>query len=119
MARTERLFADIDSMDAGLFVSHLTDHARLRFANAPIVEGRDAIEEAIAGFFTTIGGLRHRVVEEWHADGATIVEAEVTYTRLDGDDVTLPAAIILRRDQADGEKVVDYRIFVDQGPLYA
>lgn len=91
MARTERLFSDIDSMDASLFASHLTDDASLRFANAPTVEGRSAIREAIAGFFTTIGGLRHRAVEDWEADGTTIVEAEVTYTRLDGDEVTLPA----------------------------
>lgn len=118
MGTTGQLFSDIDHMDAGLFASHLAEDATLRFGNAPAIQGRDSIEEAIAGFFSTIGGLRHRVIEEWNAEGTTIVEVEVTYTRLDGGVVTLPAVIILRHADA-AEGVADYRIFVDQSPLYA
>jgi ketosteroid isomerase-like protein len=117
-ATTTQLFADIDKMDAKLFVSYLADDATLRFANAPTVEGRAAIEEAIAGFFTTIKALRHELIEQWDVDGATIVEVEVAYTRLDGDQVALPAVVIIRRS-GDGEAIDDYRIFIDQGPLYA
>ena len=115
---TTRLLADIDAMDARLFASHLAIDGRLRFANAPVVEGRVAIEEAIAGFFTTIKALRHRLVDQSHADGTTIVEVEVTYTRLDGDRITLPAAVIMRREGTE-ELIQDYRTFIDQGPLYA
>jgi hypothetical protein len=115
-ATTTDLFADIDKMDAKLFASHLGEDASLRFANAPVVEGREAIEESIAGFFTTIRALRHELVEQWDVDGTTIVEVEVTYTRLDGDQVLLPAVVIMRRS---GELIDDYRIFIDQGPLYA
>jgi ketosteroid isomerase-like protein len=114
---TARLFSDIDTMDAKLFASHLSEDGVLRFANAPVVEGREAIEEAIAGFFTTLKALRHELVDQWDVDGATIVEVEVTYTRLDGDQVTLPAVVIMRRS-GDGEQIDDYRIFIDQGPLY-
>jgi hypothetical protein len=115
---TAQLFADIDTMDAKLFASHLSENGVLRFGNAPVVEGREAIEEAIAGFFTTIAALRHELVEQWDVDGATIVEVEVTYTRLDGAQVTLPAVVIMRRS-GDSELIDDYRIFIDQGPLYA
>jgi ketosteroid isomerase-like protein len=97
-ATTAQLFADIDSMDAKLFASHLSEDGVLRFANGPTVEGREAIEEAIAGFFTTIKALSHELVEQWDVDGATIVEVEVTYTRLDGDQLTLPAVVIMRRN---------------------
>ena len=115
-ATTTDLFADIDTMDAGLFASHLSEDAVLRFGNAPPVEGRRAIEESIAGFFTTIKALSHELVGQWDVDDATIVEVEVTYTRLDGDQVTFPAVVIMRRS---GELIDDYRIFIDQGPLYA
>lgn len=113
---TTQLFADIDTMDAKLFTSHLSEDGVLRFANAPAVRGREAIEEAIAGFFTTIKALRHELVELWDVDGATIVEVEVTYTRLDGGQVKLPAVVIVRRS---GDLIDDYRIFIEQGPLYA
>jgi hypothetical protein len=115
-ATTTDLFADIDTMDAKLFASHLSEDAVLRFANAPAVAGREAIEESIAGFFTTIKALSHELVEQWEVEGATIVEVEVTYTRLDGDKLTLPSVVIMRRS---GELIDDYRIFIDQGPLYA
>ena len=114
---TTDLFADIDSMDAKLFASHLAEDGVLRFANASAVEGREAIEEALAGFFTTIKALRHELVEQWDVDGTTIVEVEVTYTRLDGDQVTLPSVVLMRR--RGGELIDDYRIFIDQDPLYA
>jgi hypothetical protein len=61
--------------------------------DADEVVGRDAIEQAIAGFFSTIKGLSHHIVEQWDVDDTTIVQTEATYTR--------------------------YRIFVDLSPVYA
>jgi ketosteroid isomerase-like protein len=111
------LTADIDRMDAQAFASYFAEDGLLRFANADEVVGRDAIEQVIAGFFTTIGGLSHRVLNEWTVDDATTLQIEVTYTRLDGGQVTLPAAVIFRRNTED--LVREYRIYIDQTPLYA
>lgn len=116
MSFTTDLFADIDRMDAAAFASYLSDECVLRFANADEVRGREAIEQAIAGFFQAIGGLSHRVVDEWQVDGATICQLDVTYTRPDGGRVTVPAVSIMRRS---GELIDDYRIYVDQAPLWA
>jgi ketosteroid isomerase-like protein len=113
---TTDLFRDIDRMDAKAFASHLSDECVLRYANADEVVGRDAIEAAIAGFFGTINGLTHNVLDEWSVDDATIIRFDVTYTRLDGGQVTVPAVTIYRRGE---ELIDDYRIFVDLTPVYA
>jgi ketosteroid isomerase-like protein len=110
------LFADVDRMDANAFASYLSEDCLLRFANAEEVVGRDAIEEAIAGFFTTIKGLTHHIVEQWDVDDTTIVQTEATYTRMDDRRVTVPAVTVYRR----GDELIDeYRIFVDLTPVYA
>jgi len=55
-------------------------------------------------------------VREWH-DGDTIIQQlDVTYTRLDDKQVTLPAVNLLRMDN---DTVADYRIYVDLAPVYA
>ena len=45
-----------------------------------------------------------------------VCEGDVTYTKLDGSEVTLPFVNIF---EIDGGLIVDYRIYVDVGPLYA
>lgn len=110
------LLADIDSMDAHAFVSHLSEDCRLRFGNAEAVKGRTAIEAAITAFLATIGGLSHDIVDQWDVGNATIIESEVTYTRLDDRPVTVPVVTIYRRCD---ELIDDYRIFLDLAPVFA
>jgi len=116
MTTTTDVFADVDRMDAKAFASHLAEGCVLRFGNADELVGRDAIEEAIAGFFTTINGLSHRIVDQWNVDGTTITRLEATYTRKDDRQVTIPAVAIWRRGD---ELIDDYRIYVDQAPVYS
>lgn len=112
---TTDLFADVDRMDAKAFASYLAEDCVLRFANADEVVGRDAIEAAIGGFFTTIKGLSHRIVEQWEVDDTTIVQSEATYRRMDHREVTVPAVTIYRRS---GGLIDEYRIYVDLAPVY-
>lgn len=113
---TTEVFADVDRMDATAFASYLAEDCLLRFGNADEIVGRDAIEEVIARFFTTINGISHRIVDQWDVDDTTIIQLEATYTRKDDRRVTLPAAAIWRRG---GELIDDYRIYVDLAPVYA
>lgn len=113
---TADVFADVDRMDAKAFASHLSEDGLLRFGNADELVGRAAIEEAIAGFFTTIKGLSHHIVDQWEVDDTTICQIEATYTRLDDRQVTIPAATIWRRG---ADLIDDYRIYVDLTPVYA
>ena len=116
MSTTTEVFADVDRMDAKAFASHLADDCLLRFGNADEVAGRGAIEEAIAGFFTTINGISHQIVDHWDVDDTTIIQLEATYTRKDDRKVTIPAVAVWRRGS---ELIDDYRIYVDQAPVYA
>jgi ketosteroid isomerase-like protein len=115
-ATTSELFRDIDRMDAKAFASYLSEDCVLRYANNDEQIGRKAIEEAIAGFFTTIKSLSHNILHEWTVGDTTILQFECTYTRLDDRKVTVPAVTIFRR----GTELIDeYRIFVDLAPVYA
>jgi ketosteroid isomerase-like protein len=116
MSMSTHVFADVDRMDAKAFASYLAEDCVLRFANADEVVGRDAIEQGIAGFFSTIRGLSHPIVEQWDVDDTTIVQTEATYTRLDDRRATVPAITVYRRG---GDLIDEYRIFVDLAPIYA
>jgi ketosteroid isomerase-like protein len=113
----DAIWDDVDRMDADAWAAYLAPDAVMRFGNADPVHGREACRDALAAFFGQIGGLRHEVIDRWQDGRATITEIRVTYTRKDGRDVTVPAVTIFRTGDAD--LIVDYRIFVDQSPLFA
>ena len=112
----ERLFASIDRKDAEGFSAFLTGDARFVFGNQPAVQGREAVRDAVAGFFESIAGLQHRIERVWEHSDSVVCHGEVTYRRLDGSSVTLPFADIF--DLQDN-LVSDYRIFMDVTPLFA
>lgn len=111
-----RLFAVIDARDADAFVAFLTPDAEFRFGNAPAVHGREAIHAAVAGFFSVIGGCRHRLRGAWNGAGTAVCEGEVTYTRQDGSTVTIPFVNVF---ELEGERVASYRIYIDNAPLFS
>ncbi len=110
------IFADIDAFDPDKFVAHLTQDAVFRFGNADPVVGRAAVREAVAGFFSTIDGLTHHVLDSWDVGDTTIVRIDVEYRRKDGKSVTVPNADILT---FDGDLVRNWQIYIDLAPLYA
>ena len=115
MSTRDTLFADIDSMDPDKFAQHLAEDVRMRFGNAAPIHGRDACRDAWADFCAGIDGVRHDLVDTWDTGEAGIAEAEVTYTRKDGTDVSVPVATIYR--PGGGAPIEDYRIFIDLAPL--
>ena len=87
------------------------------FGNGEPMVGPAAVEAGVAGFFGTIKGIRHRIVNEWHDHAGTVAELEVTYDRLDGEQATIPAATIYHR--RDDGLVDDYRVMFDLAPVFA
>ena len=110
------MFAAIDMKDGAAFVSFLTEDAVFRFGSAPPVQGRDAIQAAVEGFFTTIAGCSHEIAKSLRQDVTVVCEGEVTYQRHDGSSVTLPFTDIF---EYDGELIAHYKIYIDIAPLYA
>jgi len=110
------IFADIDAFDPDKFVAHLTPDATFRFANADPVTGRAAVKEAVAGFFSSIAGLTHHILNVYEVGDIAIAQIDVEYRRLDGKSVTVPNADIL---VFEGDLVRDWQIYIDVTPVYA
>ena len=113
---TGGVFAAIDRKDTTAFVGFLTDDAVFRFGSAPPVRGREAISAAIDGFFGTITGLSHTLATVVVDGSMQFIEGEVTYTRLDGTEITLPFADVF---EYSGQRIRHYKIYMDINPLYA
>lgn len=112
----------VDRKDAAGFAAAFTPDGRLRFGNNDWLVGRDAIEAAIAQFFTAMIDLRHESTGVHLAGDTLVLEALVTYTRHDRKRVTVTAATIyhLAGADADGRPLADScRIYVDLAPLFA
>ena len=111
----QQLFERIDAMDADGFVSFLTDDAQFRFGNAQEVTGKEKIREAIAGFFASIKGLRHHILRTWVHPEAVICQGEVTYTRTDDSQITIPFVNLF---SMEGDYINHYHIYIDITPLH-
>ena len=112
---TGGLFAAIDTNDAASFVSYLTEDAVFRFGSAPPVQGREAIREAVAGFFSTIAGCRHTIRNSLCTRDTLVCEGEVTYRRHDSSEITLPFTDVF---EYEGDLIAHYKIYMDITPLY-
>lgn len=113
--KIDSLFKAIDRKDAAGFASFLTEDSFFTFANAAAVSGRKNIQEAVAAFFSTIKGLRHKISKVWEQGEYIICEGEVTYIRHDLTELTIPFADILKIDRG---LICDYRIYMDPCALY-
>ena|SRR5712692_4422140 len=111
-----QLFQSIDAMDTKRLLGFINNDAQFRFGNAPAVLGKAAIGQAVDGFFTTIKAIKHRLLSTWTHPDSVICQGEVTYTRHDNSQLTLPFVNIFGMK---ANLVKDYLIYIDITPLYA
>ena len=112
----KRYYEVVDAMDLETFKSMHSQKARVVFANFPAAEGPDQIAGAIGQFWSTIGGVKHKIINRWDHPDESILEAAVSFTCKDGQTVTIPAVTIFK---PDGDKVGELRVFTDVAPIYA
>ena len=110
------LFESIDEMNASTFVHFLSDDAIFRFGSAPAVQGREETRAAVDAFFSSIAGCKHTLSRILADEGMLFCEGEVTYTRHDESEITLPFANVF---ELEGDHISHYKIYADSGPLYA
>jgi len=111
------VFGRVDTFNPAAFAELFAPDGKPVFANGDPMIGPAAVQAGVAGFFTTIKGLRHRIVKEWHEQGDSIAELEVTYDRLDGKQVAIPVTTIFHR--RDDGLIDDYRVMFDLAPVFA
>jgi ketosteroid isomerase-like protein len=115
-ARVRAIFEAFDAKDVSALAAFMTDDVRLRLGNAEPVEGKPAFVEAVKGFFASVAGFRHDVINVWSDGDTLIAELDVHYVRLDGGEVSVPCCNVFRlRDSS----VADYRTYIDVSPVYA
>lgn len=110
------LFASIDARDAQRFASFFTDEGVFYFGNAPGVQGRAAIIEAVVSFFSSIAAVSHQLSIVVCQPDVVVCNGDVSYVRHDGSTITLPFSDTFLMD---GERIREYRIYMDINPLYA
>ena len=112
----------VDYKDAGGFAAAFTQDGTLRFGNSDTIVGRDAIQVAIAQFFSAFKSLRHHSGRTWMDGDIVVLEAVVTYIRHDGQEVTVPAVTIFHLvpiNVSSTPLADECRIYVDLTPLFA
>ncbi len=110
------LFTAIDAMDSERFVDFLTEDAVFRFGNAAPLCGKEAVRDAVGAFFASLKGLHHTLRATWTQPDAVLMHGEVTYTRHDGSQLTVPFANVLG---LRGTLVREYLVFADVSQLWA
>jgi len=110
------LLASIDAKDTERFLSFLAEDGEFVFGNAPAAVGHAGIGAAVSGFFGMIQGSQHRLLTAWEGTDTAACEGLVTYTRLDGSQVTLPFVDVFH---FRGGKIGRYQIYMDVNPLFA
>jgi limonene-1,2-epoxide hydrolase len=110
------LFASVDAMDTEGFLSFIDPEATFRFGSSEPVTGHEEIRLAVDGFFASFKALKHELQRTVTEGNVIACEGEVTYTRHDGSNVTLPFVNIF---EVDDGIISLYRVYVDVGPLYS
>jgi hypothetical protein len=110
----------VDQMDATALSRAFTEDGSFRFGNNEAAVGRREIERSVSAFFSMIGGLTHEITGiwsgSWEAGDVRSVESWVTYLRLDGSEIRIPATTTFR---LQGDLIRDCRVYVDIAPLFA
>jgi ketosteroid isomerase-like protein len=110
------VYKAIDTMDEKELAPFLAEDCTFVFGNAKPVVGRAASADASKAFMATIAGIKHDLADVWKVDDNIISRMTVTYTRKDGKKMSFPGVTIWR---VKGKQIADYRIYVDNTPLFA
>lgn len=109
------LFASIDKMDAAAFGSHLHPDVEFRFGNGDSVNGKENATAAVAGFFSSIKAIHHKMEDVQVCGDLVPSHGRVTYTRHDGSTLNVPFANMFYMQD---NLIRKYYIFVDTSQLY-
>lgn len=112
-----RLFQAGESMQVERFARFFHEGAHYQFSNFPVAFGPQGIIASSQEFLARVRAVDHHIKNLWKVeDGTVICEMDVTYTRRDGQVITLPCCDTLR---IEGDKVARLCIYMDITPVLA
>jgi ketosteroid isomerase-like protein len=107
----------LDAKDVEDYGTYLADDCVMQQNNDDPVQGKPAILEGLAGYWSTFGELEHDLRNIYGSDPAFYLEALNHYTRADGEAVTLRAVAFT--DRNDDGLVTSVRLYTDTSPLFS
>lgn len=109
--------SDADRLDLPTLMNWFADDIDLRLANTPPIHGKDGAQQAFEQFWSMLRGMSHAREQLVVGGNCAFQGSIVTYTRLDGNPVSMPVASHLRL-AADG-RLNRLWIYIDLAPLFA
>ena len=117
MSNWLREFYDqVDGSNVDAFTEYCAEDVSFQMGAFPPIQGLAEVMEAERQFLTTIDSHSHRFVNVFTDGDTSVLEAVVTYIRLDGASVEVPCTTILHRTEG---KVDSIRVYLDISPVYA
>src|SRR5688572_16475396 len=87
----ENAYTAIDAMEEMANRHLYAEDSEVIFGNRPAVQGLENVINMFKHFWTTVKGFNHSIVSVYGQDDAFAAETVVTYSRLDGTSVDIPA----------------------------
>ena len=113
----ETLFASMIAQDWETFRSCLTDDVMYRVGSTEPVHGPDAVVDFLQSFYTQVQMQEPDIRQILEPENQVIFEFEAHYLRLkDNKQLNFACTDILRMS---GDKIKEWRVYVDISPLYA
>lgn len=109
------MYGIVDAMSGAKLAELMTEGSVFRFANIPAVQGKEAVIGFLDNFFQSIKGIKHSEIEDWKTDNTRFATGNVTYTRHDDSELSVPFSVILKMQ---GDLINEYLVFVDTSELY-
>ncbi|GAB3947397.1 hypothetical protein GCM10029976_076600 [Kribbella albertanoniae] len=116
MPEATTVFRAVDTQDFDAFAAMLAEKSTFVFGNQEPFVGIEAILAGNAAFFSSVQRTEHHINRVWTVGPTTLAETDVTYTRLDGQEVTLPALSTWDVDEAG--LITSYQVFADLTPVF-
>ncbi len=110
-----KIYAADEAMNASAFVALLSPDALFQLGGSPSIQGREGIQRFVQGLFSSLKGIRHRLLNFWLGGGKLIFQGEVTFTFPNGQTMVLPYVDVVIPGK-DG-LLADYRIYIDLTPM--
>jgi limonene-1,2-epoxide hydrolase len=107
--------AAVDRGDFPAFIASVSDDVYHQFGNGDPTTDKATFVTAASEILGAMKSISHKILHIWEVEAGVVVALmDVTYTRLDGRQITLPCSNLFR---LRGSLIYDYRVYMDINPV--
>jgi ketosteroid isomerase-like protein len=106
----------LDTLDIEAYGKFLAEDCSVQSNNNLPMEGKEAVMQGLAGYWTTFASLEHELLNIYGSDSSFVLEALNHYKRHDGKVATIRAVAFTDRNEEG--LVASVRFYTDTTPLF-